>query len=750
MKAAPLMCRVARGFVAVAFCLTIAASPLAAQMIQLEPPASAGSAPPAGAPQVPLPPPPPTDPSERGRDHTDRLRAGAAETPSELVPLRPARLQTSSAAATRLTGETASVSFIVFLPQNPGATQIQIAHRSGIDTLPEQSLLTVWINNTDAGQIRPDNFSGFGAAFLSVPDGVLNAGRNIVEIRARHTHRVACGPDASFALWTEIDHTRSGIQVPADSFSADPVGFLAAVAAQAGRGQPISIRRTDPQASLLDAAPFIGQVAAALGGTPPEIISAPYWTLAQSAPELARITVFPPGEGPAQPQFARGGDGAVVLMIELGTDYGMISGALMEMARSAAPSGPALVTPGQTQRLSDLGISRLTGQGRYVLMSVDFMLPWNWALLASQKARLDLDYRFAQGLPAGALLLVKMNGETIRLLPLDRQGGQTLPTLPISFGARLLNPGANRLEFEALIPGDPPDAACPPMDTPVLEISEGSQLYIPASPKMTQPSIDMALAMLSPENIDLTDNAATQLPPGIAPQIAAAVSTRQGPHTTRSPFVRLHVASLADLSGIASNLSPETMRELQNALSSDFVRQMPQPAPATAWDLIERRQNMFSFRRLDTIAEWPGQVRHMATNLVLGPTEPLHTWLAGREGHALLLQADPARPGDIWLIFAPHANPSSIIWALSAGRDGGQRATGQVALYIPDQGWVSWTDPARALILQEPLSWTNLRPVIGNYATKSPLAFLGVVLFLTLLSAFVALLILKLTRRHAS
>lgn len=750
MIASPLIHALLRRFAAAAFCALVTSAPLSAQMIQLETPGSGGSPPSTDAPQFLAPAPPVPDAAERGRDHAAQADIAAAETQPELAPLRPARLQTSGAAATRLTGEATSASFILFLPNAPGATRIQIAHRSGIDTLPEQSLLTVWVNNTEVGQIRPDSFSGFEASNLSVPDGVLNAGRNIVEIRARHTHRVACGPDASFALWTEIDQTRSGILVPANSFSADPVGFLAAVATQAGRGQPINIRRSDPQASLLDAAPFIGQVAAALGGTPPEIISAPYWTLAQSAPELARITVFPPGEGPAQPQFARGGDGAVVLMIELGTDYGTISGALMEMAQSATLSGPSMVTPGQTQRLSDLGTGRLTGQGRYVLMSVDFLMPWNWTLLASQKARLDLDYRFAQGLPEGALLLVKMNGETIRLLPLDRQGGQSLPTLPISFGARLLNPGANRLEFEALIPGDPPNAACPPMDTPVLEISEGSQLYIPASPRMTQPSIDMALAMLSPENIGLTDSAAAQLPPGIAPQIAAAISTQQGPHTTRSPFVRLHVASLVDLPGIASNLPPGAIRELQNALSSDFVRQMPQPAPATAWDLIERRQNMFNFRRLDTIAEWPGQLRRTATNLIFGENEPLQTWLTGRDGHAVLLQPNPAQPGDIWLVFAPHANPSSIIWALSAGRDGAQRPTGQIALYIPDQGWVSWTDPARALILQEALAWHNLRPVIGNYATKFPLMFLGVTLCLTLLSALVALLILKLTRRHAS
>lgn len=741
-------CRPLASILAAAVFLLLTGAPSQAQIIQLEPPSSNGAAPERDLPPVQPPTAPPPDLAERGRDAPAQAEAPSSDSQPELVPLRPSRLRTSSAAATRLTGEAGSDSFILFLPNNPGATEIQISHRSGIDTLPEQSSLSIVVNDTEVGQIRPDNFSGFGIAMVPVPDGVLREGRNIVQIRARHTHRVACGPDASFALWTDIDHARSGIMVSRDSFSAGPVGFLAAVAAQAGRGDPISIRRSDPNASLLDAAPFIGQVAASLGGLPPEIVSTPYWTLAKDAPELARITVLPPGEGPPQPRFARGGDGAMVLMIELGTDYGTISDALMETAQSAGMPAPPLLTPGQTQTLSDLGSPRLTGQGRYILMSVDFVMPWNWLLLASQKARLDLDYRFAAGLPEGALLLVKVNGETIRLLPLDRSGGQSLPTLPIDFGARLLTPGTNRLEFEALIPGDPPDAACLPIDTPVLEISEGSTLFVPASPQMAIPSIDMSLAMLSPENISLTDAAAAQLPPGIAPQIAASLQPQHQQYTPRSAQVRLRIASLADLSSIQPAPSTAAMRELQNVLSSDFIRQQPQPAPPTAWDIIERPQNMFSLRRLDTIAELPGQLQQWVTGLIFGQTPPLHEWLAGREAQAALLQPDPARPGDIWLVFAPHADPSSIVWALSAGRGGDNRATGQVALYAPDEGWVSWADPARPLILQEALTWNNLRPIIGNYATRLPLVFLGAVLMLTLLSALVALMILKLTRRH--
>ncbi|WFE74837.1 cellulose biosynthesis cyclic di-GMP-binding regulatory protein BcsB [Roseinatronobacter sp. S2] len=725
----------------------MAALPAAAQLIQLDP--GVMDTAPTDTPHLPLPQVPPAqsiaEQAARGRDSTAVADAGAADIADDvLVPLRSIRPHIVEGEATRLTGEASAESFILFLPETPGATELRIAHRTGIDALPERSSLRILVNDVDIGEIRPENFSEFGQDVLAVPDGLLRAGRNSVEVRALQTHRVACGPDASFALWTEIDAANSGIVVSADSFGVGPVGFLAAIAAQAGRGQPITVRRPDPDASLLDAAPFMGQVAAALGGTPPEIVSAPFWGMAPDTPELARITALPAGAGLEQPRIMRGGDGAMVLLVERDSDYASISSSLMEAFQPAFSTRLPVLTPGQEQTLSDLGSSRLTGQGRYILMSVDFALPWNWVLLASQKARLVLDYRFAQNLPDGALLLVKVNGTPVRMLPLDRDGGHNMPSLPVAFGANLLHPGANRLEFEALIPGDPPDAACPPMDGPVVEISEGSRLFVPASPSMTLPSIDMSLALMAPENIVTTDHAAAQLSPGVVPQIAAALMLPQGGDGPRSPYVQLTVASFADLPDLYAALGGDVMRGLQDALSRDIIRPAADPAPATAWDMVERPTSLFNLPSLGGVADWPNRLRLSARSLVFGRTPSLIDWLHGQEADAALLQPDTGQPGDIWLVFAPHATPSMIVRSLVASRDG---PSGQVALYTSAGGWRNWTDPSRPLIVQEGVSWNTLRPILGNYATLQPLVFLGVVIFLALLSAGIALFFLKLTRK---
>ncbi|WP_180267223.1 hypothetical protein, partial [Salmonella enterica] len=55
-----------------------------------------------------------------------------------------------------------------------------------------------------------DSFSGFEQ--VDVPVQGLKSGENRIGISLRQTHRIFCGPDASFGVWTEIDLTRSGAE----------------------------------------------------------------------------------------------------------------------------------------------------------------------------------------------------------------------------------------------------------------------------------------------------------------------------------------------------------------------------------------------------------------------------------------------------------------------------------------------------------------------------------------------------------
>ncbi|MCC5969271.1 MAG: cellulose biosynthesis cyclic di-GMP-binding regulatory protein BcsB [Pararhodobacter sp.] len=689
--------------------------------------------------------------SGRGRLESDPPAADHADPDRmQLVPLRAATLRPEGVGPVmRFNGEVVTERFILFLPADPGQTELRLAHRTGIDALPERSSLRVSVNGNEIQTLVPDNFVDFGQDVIDVPEGVLHAGRNSVEITARHTHRVACGPDAAFALWSEIDTANSGVPVPARDFEIGPIGFLAAIAAQTAQQMPVVIRRPDPEASLLAAAPFIGQIASLLGGAPPRIESAPFWALEGPMPEAARITALAPGQGLEGPRFERGGDGAIVLMVEQTDDFGPISDGLLAAVGDLPASGAATLTPGRAQPLSALGAGRLQGEGRYIRLAVDFALPWDWLLLASQKARLDLDYRFAPGLPQGALLLVKVNGTTVRLLPLDRDGGPDMPTLPISFEARLLHPGANRIEFEALVPGDPPDAACAPMERAVLDISAASQIYVPQSPQMWMPSIDRALSRMTGWNIHLTQSAEAALPPGLAPQLAAALMIAQPGAGRDDPSARLSVGTMGDLERMDAPLPPASRRALADSLSRQRLQPSATEPGTTRWELIEAPGDRGLFSGLEQITDLPERVRQAAIRMVRGDAPALEDWLATHQGQAALLQPDPARPDDIWLIFGPFAEPSTIAGALAASQGSRSGPEGQLALYVAGEGWVSWADPQRPLHLSDGVTPGNIRAVLGNHATVSPLSFLALILSLTAISALLALAILVTTRRRA-
>ena len=61
--------------------------------------------------------------------------------------------------------------------------------------------------------------------------------------------------------------------------------------------------------------------------------------------------------------------------------------------------------------------------------------------------------------------------------------------------------------------------------------------------------------------------------------------------------------------------------------------------------------------------------------------------------------------------------------------------------------WEIWS-PVRLPELREPLRLSNLRAVLGNYASWSPLLFTVTILGLALLSAIPALLFILFTRRR--
>ncbi|WP_226783201.1 cellulose biosynthesis cyclic di-GMP-binding regulatory protein BcsB [Oceaniglobus trochenteri] len=679
----------------------------------------------------------------------DDQPAAAIQPTTTMMPLRPMRAQVGSSGHFRLQGQYAKAEFLLFLPRDPGATTFQLKTQSAINVLPDQSSIEVFVNGTSVGRIQPGNFDREGVDELEVPAGLFRAGRNRVSLVARQVHRVFCGPEASFSLWTDITLIDSGVLVPTTDLTPDPLGFLAATGAQLARGEPFSIRISGAEFSLGDAASIIARVEDIFGGTPPKIDFEDYYAVSPTPPQLARVTALPPDQLlPDGPEFHRGGDGAIVLLTNSGK-YAEVGRLLFGAMKDTLPSEfTPLLTPGQRTALADIGSPTIEGYGRYFRAPVSFRLPRDWLLLASQEAALELDYQFDHQLPEGSLLLVKINNTTVRLLPLDdaERAGRPLRTLRIPFAANLLQPGVNRLTFESLVPGDPPDQACALRTAPIFQVSGTSALFVPGSPSMTLPGIDAVLGVIGPGSIRMSEAARSSIPLGLLPQLAAVYANDPPPDMAaldRSGY-ELKVGVAADLSTLSGDVVDGNTAALQSVLLNTIQEK---PEEVDPWKSVDGGPWWRAFYDLGEASSLPSRLFDRLVTMWHGPEIDLPTWLAGHAAEAMLIQPDMANPEKTWLFLRSRADPARIIASLAATHQEFEGPHGQVSLYSSENGWVSWNSPNRPLSLNESLTLGNMRAVVGNYVTITPARYIVPLFLLILCSAIVAIGIAILTRR---
>ncbi|MGV8989603.1 MAG: cellulose biosynthesis cyclic di-GMP-binding regulatory protein BcsB [Cypionkella sp.] len=660
----------------------------------------------------------------------------------------------------RLSGEVASADFVLTLPNGiPPPANLVLSLRSSVNVLPRNSNLTVWVNGTEAGSVPLDSFGEF--ADKSVPVTGLVPGENRIRLTTVQSHRIFCGPEASFAIWTEVNLGQSGVSVSPVSMPVTAQGFVAVLNTQVASGRPIEFL-TDAKTDAALVRGVANRVTAAIGGASQIKVQSFYDV--QSGPEThARIALIPGAEPKAS--FRRGAGGAIVLQVVYsGTQLPDLTNILPQ--RSPRATILAL-TPGRATTLAELGSTEILGNTHYFRQDVKFRLPDDWLLLASQKAEFTLHYGFSADLAQGALLLVKVNGETIRLLPLDRDGGKVLPPLAMTFRANTLNPGPNTLTFEMSVPGDPQDLPCTPRKTDMLVILGDSSLTVPPSPSMRQADISHSLAQLGGDDI--------MIPPEIADPVRdeptlIAFGARFPPLMTQGDRTRLHIVGVDSAGLVPRGNTDVTRRMLQTAVFPLVQTALPQPVAApsgvsTSFSLADDNglpalaapqtvapggsiwsgfDHLWSAEGL--IAAAAGTIRDLAFP---GSTS-LAKWLDGKSGLALVLQLDPTQPDDLWLIAGPDITMNDLATQLDLFRRAGHNGLhGQAALLQRDGTWVSWSANRRPELL-EPLSLSNLRPVLGNYASWSPSLFTLLTLAFALLSVIPALVFVLITRRKGS
>ncbi|ETX14096.1 hypothetical protein OCH239_05495 [Roseivivax halodurans JCM 10272] len=688
---------------------------------------------------------------ERSRPAPAGPEAGSGDPAPEpetlVLPLRPPRLAASDPETYRMSGQYDQASFTLFVPVEMSGAELRIATQSAIDILPQRSAIEVSVNGTPVGTLTPDNFGVAGIDTFSVPDGLLTAGRNRVTLSARQVHRVFCGPDAAFNLWTDIALPESGIEMPLADLPVGPLGFLAGASAQIARDIPLQLRMPDPDATMAEASDLIARFDAVYGQVPPEISVGNYYSASENATQRARITVLTADYAlPNGPEFRRGGDGAIVFLLRSG-DYD--NAAQVFTGAVPAPSSEfttPIIEPGRPTTLAELDTDGIEGRGRYIREHVQFRLPSDWLLLASQTGELRLDWRYDTDLPKGGLLLVKVNGTTIQLLPLDEpeNAGRPLPTLRIPFAANLLRPGANRLTFEALVPGDPPDEACVPSEAPIFEISGGTSLTIPPSPRLSLPGIERTLQFAPRSAISLSEAAEVTLSPGLLPRLSSVLAAPTGQDTDLDSDIEIKIGIPADIAALDGDVVADHAEQLRAVMQSE---RQERGSAEDAWSQVGGNQWWRGLLQRDRITQFPARLNEWLRAIWTGNESALAPWLAERSADAILLQPDMEQPGHLWLLLEPDGDHRAVIASLAESRDAYRGPHGQVSVFLPDTGWESWDAPNRPLLLREPLTAANARTVVGNYVTIIPGRYIGPILILAVLSSIVAFGIAVVTRR---
>ena len=689
------------------------------------------------------------DPARRGFDPEAYHGFTQWVTPLRMSDLKFRRTGTN----VRISGEREVVDFDLYVSAPSQHRQLQLVTQSSIDILPERSNMRVSVNGRELGLVRLGNFDGFAASTLDLPPDLLVSGRNKVQVEFTQGHRIFCGPEAAFDLWTDLDLSRTGLIVEHADTGIGAESFMMALAAQSASAQPVEIRGLDRLAA--QSAEWRGALVntfnQALLGDPVVFRFNDFWTVEPTARAFARVTVLPGAVGGIS--YRLGGDGAQVMVLEIAPDTRPedLLAQIPQLAPQPASARAPMIQPEVETPFSAFDVPTETFTQRYAARHYPFRLPDDWLVLTAAKARINLDYAYATGLPENAMMLLSVNGQSIRLLPLRDEGGQMITQFPIDFEARILQPGTNTFSFELMVPGDPSDLPCPVSDRPFLQVSNTSTLFVPYSPSMAIPDMDLAFGALTPDSLRVNEMSTRAYSEADVLTLKAALARSQAglrPGT-------LHLISIDDLASV-----PTAHHRADRRLLEETVLNLPQVTPTGSGDLFA--EDPFT-RRRQTGSGLTGSLsaalsngwnsvteglRWVSNRVFPSSGDQLNRWLAERRGQAILFHLDPERPDEIWMIRSPDSDIHVIAHSFAAARAYGAGPRGQVSILGYDGGWDNWIAPDRRPVLLEPWSFQNFRHAMGNFVSSRPIFYTILILILTLMSAVVALRLVISTREH--
>jgi hypothetical protein len=284
-----------------------------------------------------------------------------------------------------------------------------------------------------------------------------------------------------------------------------------------------------------------------------------------------------------------------------------------------------------------------------------------------------------------------------------------------------------------------------------VAIGQSSTLTVPFSPSMYLPDMSMAFTGLTPLSVQVNDMTARSFNDDDVVTLRAALSGGENPETAAlNP--QLHLLSLDDLGSVPMGGYEFSRRAVETVLVEDSV----EIAGITAREPQENRLLNITDRGSSTAVLSRGwQWLRTGFEDALQWLQPrsgtlLERWLQEQRGQAIVMQLDPARPNQLWMVRAPGSDISAIASAVVAARTNAEGPRGQVAVLDRNGNWQSWIAPDRQPVLLESVTPGNVRYVVGNFVSAMPIRYVAVLFFIALVSALFALRLVVATREHRS
>ncbi|WP_162683332.1 cellulose biosynthesis cyclic di-GMP-binding regulatory protein BcsB [Rhodobacteraceae bacterium DSL-40] len=665
-----------------------------------------------------------------------------------LAALWPLDMGRVSSARAQFHGEHDSLAFSLFVPPGIEAHELTLAAVSSAFILPSRSTLRVFAGDELIGEMPLRSISKPESVSFKLPRGTLHSGFNLLRVEVNLAHRLYCGAHAAYDLWTSVDLTKSGIRYTAAGLQPGGEAFLAAASVARGSGKGILVRDSEMKRGTSGEMREISrQLGRTMGGGLTFTTREGKLRKGAMPPPVIEIS---PGKT-NRVSFRAEPDGRQIM--EVRTDGSALPDLFGTPGIAQALARLPLIPQDVPVPLSTLGFETTRISQHLWIEDMAFRLPNDWLINVRERAVLQLAFAYLSGLPTGAELRIRINGEVVRIVPLDRGGRLEEKPLEVRFDAGLLKAGRNVLGFEVSVPGDPEDEPCLTADVGRIEIRDTSTLTLPSSPKMHMPGLSHWMSGGGPLSIEAASNAAHSGDDTrqweLYLSLAAALHGETPAAGQPAAAKRLVVLRETDLSRAAFG---EFSIGRQVTLLALQPPRTPVPSPtlvaaATAATLPEDPFAIASasggtgpLSQIASGAQALGlQISTRLSRLIFpDPVSELADWLGQTRGQAILFQLDRETPEDLYLLLSDKARIDDVLAALETVAQRGIPLSGHLALLTWDNHWQTWTDETRLPVLEEPVSERNWRGVLGNFASARPRIFVGIIAAITILSVLIA------------